>query len=84
MGALYLWQIRQLKRSPVSAAALRMPPLERLDRINFLAAAAGFLAATVNRVLALMTIVPLASLLALRLRLRDGKDGLAHNRPAGT
>lgn len=42
VGALYLWQIRLLKRDPAAAAARRMPPLEKLDRLNFVAAAAGF------------------------------------------
>lgn len=42
VGALYLWQIRLLKRDPTAAAARRMPPLEKLDRLNFVAAAAGF------------------------------------------
>jgi ABC-type transport system involved in cytochrome c biogenesis permease subunit len=42
VGALYLWQIRLLKRDPTAAAARRMPPLEKLDRLNFAAAAAGF------------------------------------------
>jgi ABC-type transport system involved in cytochrome c biogenesis permease subunit len=41
-GALYLWQIRVLKRHPTAAVARRLPPLETLDRINFLAAAFGF------------------------------------------
>lgn len=41
-GALYLWQIRVLKRRPTAAVARRLPPLETLDRINFLAAAFGF------------------------------------------
>jgi ABC-type transport system involved in cytochrome c biogenesis permease subunit len=42
VGALYLWQIRLLKRDPTAAAARRMPPLEKLDRLNFVAAAVGF------------------------------------------
>lgn len=42
VGALYLWQIRLLKRDPTAAAARRMPPLEKLDRLNFVAAAMGF------------------------------------------
>ncbi len=42
VGALYLWQIRLLKKTPVAAAAVRLPPLERLDRLNFLSAAIGF------------------------------------------
>jgi len=41
-GALYLWQIRVLKRRPTAAVARRLPSLETLDRINFLAAACGF------------------------------------------
>jgi ABC-type transport system involved in cytochrome c biogenesis permease subunit len=41
-GALYLWQIRVLKRNPTAAVARRMPALERLDRLNFLAAASAF------------------------------------------
>jgi len=42
VGALYLWQIRMLKRDPTAAVARRMPALEKLDRLNFVAAAAGF------------------------------------------
>jgi ABC-type transport system involved in cytochrome c biogenesis permease subunit len=42
VGALYLWQIRLLKRDPTAAVTGRMPALERLDRLNFVAAAAGF------------------------------------------
>jgi len=42
VGALYLWQIRLLKRDPTAAVARRMPALEKLDRLNFVAAAAGF------------------------------------------
>jgi ABC-type transport system involved in cytochrome c biogenesis permease subunit len=42
VGALYLWQIRLLKRDPTAAVSGRMPALEKLDRLNFLAAAAGF------------------------------------------
>jgi len=43
VGVLYLRQIRLLKRAP-SAALVGggMPALERLDRVNFLAAAFGF------------------------------------------
>jgi ABC-type uncharacterized transport system permease subunit len=42
VGALYLWQIRVLKSRPTAAVARRMPPLEVLDSLNFLAAAFGF------------------------------------------
>jgi ABC-type transport system involved in cytochrome c biogenesis permease subunit len=43
VGLLYLRQIRLLKRSPSAAlGAGGMPALERLDRVNFLAAAFGF------------------------------------------
>lgn len=43
VGLLYLRQIRLLKRSPSAAlAGGGMPALERLDRVNFLAAAFGF------------------------------------------
>ena len=43
VGLLYLRQIRLLKRSPSAAlGGGGMPALERLDRVNFLAAAFGF------------------------------------------
>jgi ABC-type transport system involved in cytochrome c biogenesis permease subunit len=42
VGALYLWQIRLLKRDPTAAVTRRVPALEKLDRLNFVAAAAGF------------------------------------------
>jgi ABC-type transport system involved in cytochrome c biogenesis permease subunit len=43
VGLLYLRQIRLLKRSPSAAlGAGAMPSLEKLDRINFLAAVFGF------------------------------------------
>jgi len=42
VGAYYLWQIRQLKRSPKLAIAGKMPPLEVLDRLNFGAVSFGF------------------------------------------
>ncbi|MHC4549696.1 MAG: cytochrome c biogenesis protein CcsA [Planctomycetota bacterium] len=42
VGALYLWQIRLLKRDPTTAVARQMPALEKLDRLNFLGAALGF------------------------------------------
>jgi ABC-type uncharacterized transport system permease subunit len=42
VGALYLWQIRLLKRNPMAAVSRRGPPLERLDQLNFYAAAVGF------------------------------------------
>ena len=42
VGALYLWQIRLLKRAPTAAVSGRMPALEKLDRLNFVAAAVGF------------------------------------------
>jgi ABC-type transport system involved in cytochrome c biogenesis permease subunit len=43
VGLLYLRQIRLLKRSPTAALGGRgMPSLEKLDRVNFLAAAFGF------------------------------------------
>ncbi|MGQ0614634.1 MAG: cytochrome c biogenesis protein CcsA [Planctomycetaceae bacterium] len=41
-GALYLLQIRVLKRDPASAVSRRLPPLETLDRLNFLSVAIGF------------------------------------------
>jgi len=41
-GALYLLQIRVLKRDPTSAVSRRFPPLETLDRVNFLSVAIGF------------------------------------------
>jgi len=42
VGVLYLRQIRAMKCDPTAAVALKMPPLERLDRLNFVAAAIGF------------------------------------------
>lgn len=42
VGALYLWQIRILKRNPSAAVSRRMPPLESLDRLNFVAVLVGF------------------------------------------
>ena len=42
VGALYLVQIRRMKNDPGAALSTRMPSLERLDRINLLAAAFGF------------------------------------------
>lgn len=42
VGAYYLWQIRQLKRSPTLAISGKMPPLEVLDRLNFGAVSFGF------------------------------------------
>ena len=42
VGALYLWQIRIVRHNPAAALSGRMPPLEVLDRLNFLAAAFGF------------------------------------------
>ena len=42
VGLLYLRQIRDLKRDPASAVAIGMPSLERLDRLNFVAAVVGF------------------------------------------
>ena len=42
VGILYLVQIRLLKRDPTAALARRMPALEKLDRINFVAALFGF------------------------------------------
>ncbi|MFQ5845215.1 MAG: cytochrome c biogenesis protein CcsA [Planctomycetota bacterium] len=40
-GALYLWQIRTLKRRPAAAVGGRVPALETLDRLNFRFAASG-------------------------------------------
>jgi len=42
VGVLYLLQIRLMKRDPMAALNRPMPALEKLDRINFLAAAFGF------------------------------------------
>jgi len=42
VGALYLWQIRVVRHNPTAAVSRRMPPLEVLDRLNFMAAAFGF------------------------------------------
>jgi len=43
VGLLYLRQIRLMKRAPSAALGSRsMPSLEKLDRVNFLAAAFGF------------------------------------------
>ena len=42
VGVLYLWQIRVVRHNPTAAVSRRMPPLEVLDRLNFLAAAFGF------------------------------------------
>jgi ABC-type uncharacterized transport system permease subunit len=42
MGGLYLWQIREMKRNPTAALGRRVPPLEALDRVNFLAVVVGF------------------------------------------
>jgi len=42
MGAIYLWQIREMKRNPSAALGRRLPPLEALDRVNFLAVVIGF------------------------------------------
>lgn len=41
VGALYLWQIRLLKRDPRAAVSRRGPSLERLDRLNLYAASFG-------------------------------------------
>jgi len=42
VGVLYLRQIHVLKRNPTAAVARGMPSLERLDGLNFFAAAFGF------------------------------------------
>ncbi len=42
MGALYVWQIRLMKRDPAGALSRRGPSLEMLDRINFRAVSFGF------------------------------------------
>ncbi|UCE87248.1 MAG: cytochrome c biogenesis protein CcsA, partial [Deltaproteobacteria bacterium] len=41
VGALYLWQIRLLKRNPQAAVSRSGPSLERLDRLNLYAASFG-------------------------------------------
>jgi len=42
VAVLYLWEIRVLKRNPQAAIARRLPPLEVLDHLNFLAVCFGF------------------------------------------
>jgi ABC-type uncharacterized transport system permease subunit len=41
VGALYIWQIRLLKRNPQAAVSRHGPSLERLDRLNLYAASFG-------------------------------------------
>ena len=47
-GGLFLVQERQLKRKTLGVLFHRLPPLERLDRINFIAIAAGFVLLTLG------------------------------------
>ncbi len=42
VAVLYLWEISVLKGNPQAAISRRLPPLEVLDHLNFLAVAFGF------------------------------------------
>lgn len=42
VAALYLWEISVLKSNPQAALSRRLPPLEVLDHLNFVAVAFGF------------------------------------------
>ena len=53
-GMLFLMQERQLKNKPIGMGFRRLPPLEALDDVNFLAIGAGFWLLTIGLVCGLV------------------------------